>query len=385
MLKLIRKRFLAACCIVMLLLSAVVFPALAYEPSTLHNGSRGEEVRELQQDLITLGYLKGKADGVFGKQTENAVRSFQRKNKLTADGLAGAKTRALIRSKASGSASSAPAPSSASPDPTPAPAASGSSLFGGNYATIRSGQSGARVRTLQQALISLNYLKGNADGKFGKQTKAAVTAFQKANGLKADGIAGKKTLTALEKAGTSGPAPAPAATAEPTPAPAASESTAEAEAINPKIDPPAAGSVKLLSWYDDVKTSLSNGQQLLVYDPSSGLSWTLRVYARGRHCDAEPLTAQDTATLLKAFGGTKTWSQKGVYVRLPDGRWTVAATHDVPHDSSSIKDNNFDGHLCVHFYRTMEETKQNDPNYGVSNQETIRALWKSLTGQTITD
>ena len=89
--------------------------------------------------------------------------------------------------------------------------------------------------------------------------------------------------------------------------------------------------------------------------------------------------------MLKAFGGVNTWSQKGVYVRLPSGVWTIGSTHDNPHLSGHVTDNNFDGHLCVHFLRDMSEAKQNDPNYGVSNQETIRALWKSLTGETLTN
>ena len=33
----------------------------------------------------------------------------------------------------------------------------------------------------------------------------------------------------------------------------------------------------------------------------------------------------------------------------------------------------------------MEEAKQNDPNYGVANQETIRKLWKNLTGQDVSE
>ena len=358
----------------------------------------GEEVAQIQQALISLGYLKGTADGVFGNNTENAVRKFQRKNKLTADGLVGTKTKELLLSKASGfsapseSASSSSGNDSAATSGSNASAArgsgnasSGSSLFSGNYATIKSGSRGARVRTLQNALIALNYLSGNADGSYGKKTKAAVIAFQQGNNLKADGAAGKKTLTALEKAyqngekASSSPASAPAPAAPPAPG----QETADSGSINPKISAP--GSVQLLSWYDVVKPSLGGGSHLLVYDPSSGLSWTLRVLARGRHCDAEPLTAQDTRTMVKAFGGTNTWNQKGVYVRLPDGRWSVASTHDMPHDNGSIKDNDFNGHLCVHFLRTMEEAKQNDPNYGVANQKTIRKLWKSLTGQDVTD
>ena len=370
----------------------------AYQFTTLRHGMHGEEVAQIQQALISLGYLKGTADGVFGNNTENAVRKFQRKNKLTADGLVGTKTKELLLSKASGSSAPSESTSSSSGNDSAAASAgnasaargsgnasSGSSLFSGNYATIKSGSRGARVRTLQNALIALNYLSGNADGSYGKKTKAAVIAFQQGNNLKADGAAGKKTLTALEKAYQNGEKASSSPASDPAPAapPAPEQAAADSGSINPKISAP--GSVQLLSWYDVVKPALGGGSHLLVYDPSSGLSWTLRVLARGRHCDAEPLTAQDTRTMVKAFGGTNTWNQKGVYVKLPDGRWSVASTHDMPHDNGSIKDNDFNGHLCVHFLRTMEEAKQNDPNYGVVNQKTIRKLWKSLTGQDVTD
>ena len=60
--------------------------------TTLSMNSRGEEVTRLQQRLLDLGYLKGKVDGIFGKQTLEAVRNFQRNNKLTVDGIAGRNT-----------------------------------------------------------------------------------------------------------------------------------------------------------------------------------------------------------------------------------------------------------------------------------------------------
>ena len=89
--------------------------------------------------------------------------------------------------------------------------------------------------------------------------------------------------------------------------------------------------------------------------------------------------------MLKAFGGVNTWTQKAVYVNLPDGRWTIGSTHDMPHQSGSVKNNDFNGHLCVHFLRDMAEAQQNDPNYGVSNQQTIRTYWKRWTGGDIAD
>ena len=391
-------RFLCVLCLGVFLCVQAVPPAFAgYAATTLHNGSEGEDVRELQQALIDLGFLKGTADGKFGTNTENAVRAFQKKNKLTVDGLAGATTREMIRSQAeekkkktTSTATAAPTEtpaqstsSTAQPTATPAPGSGTVSSLFGTYATIRKGQKGDRVKTLQQSLITLGYLKGTADGIFGNATYKAVKAFQKANKLTADGIAGKKTLSAIQTAlaggGTSSPTASPTAkAADPTPAPAESE-----EDLNPKISGPSGSSVQLLHWFNDVKPSLSTGQHLLVYDPATGYSWTLRVLARGRHCDAEPLTKQDTNTMVKAFGGVNTWNQKAVYVKLPDGRWSLASTHDMPHDSGTIKDNGFNGHLCVHFLRDMDEAKKNDPNYGVANQETIRDYWKKLTGQEI--
>jgi len=63
--------------------------------------------------------------------------------------------------------------------------------------TYKLGSKGSGVKSLQNKLISKGYLKGRADGNFGKVTEAAVKKFQKANGLKADGIAGATTLKKL--------------------------------------------------------------------------------------------------------------------------------------------------------------------------------------------
>ena len=63
--------------------------------------------------------------------------------------------------------------------------------------TLKSGSSGEEVIRLQNRLSELGYFTLQADGQFGSDTKAAVKPFQSANGLKADGIAGSKTLTLL--------------------------------------------------------------------------------------------------------------------------------------------------------------------------------------------
>lgn len=72
--------------------------AMMYLPLevALKNGDAGPNVQVLQQLLVDAGYLS-KADGVFGNQTESAVKTYQNKNKLAVDGLAGVATIAKLR------------------------------------------------------------------------------------------------------------------------------------------------------------------------------------------------------------------------------------------------------------------------------------------------
>lgn len=64
-------------------------------------------------------------------------------------------------------------------------------------AVLRQGSSGGEVKELQRRLKKWGYYKGAVDGIYGKGTVAAVKYFQKKNGLKVDGIAGKATYEAL--------------------------------------------------------------------------------------------------------------------------------------------------------------------------------------------
>ncbi len=66
-------------------------------------GSTGTEVRQIQTRLKQWGYYKGSVDGVYGSGTRSAVIAFQRKNGLTADGVAGPATLAAIGLPSGGS------------------------------------------------------------------------------------------------------------------------------------------------------------------------------------------------------------------------------------------------------------------------------------------
>lgn len=320
---------------------------------TLRDGCYGEDVESVQTRLKELGYYKGIVDGRYGSGSIEAVKAFQKQHKLTADGLAGKGTFAVLFSdnakRADGSDITQEVP------PT-----------SGTYLTLRKGSSGDAVTRLQRELANLNYTV-NTNGTYTSETVAAVKAFQQRNGLTADGIAGENTQKKLYSGNC--------VTGD-TALPSLPEGAG-------KIDPPSKSEIQLLHWQRDIKPTLKSGAKFLVYDPATGLSWTLRLYSPGRHADSEPLTLTDTQVMFKAFGNQNTWNQKPVYVRLPDGRWTIGATHNVPHLSGSIKDNGFDGHLCLHFLRDMAEAEKNDPKYGVANQKTIRELWKKLSGQTL--
>ncbi len=69
----------------------------------IKQGNRGETVKTIQRKLKNWGYYKGAVDGIFGSQTREAVKYFQRKNGLTVDGIVGKKTLAALGMSSSSS------------------------------------------------------------------------------------------------------------------------------------------------------------------------------------------------------------------------------------------------------------------------------------------
>jgi len=177
-------------------------PPATPEPTrsgSLRNGDEGTDVAHVQQRLRELGYLSGRADGIFGNATERAVRDFQAANGLTADGVVGARTLAMLDSP---SAKSKSAAGSAGADTSratavPAPRTYTASTPNATYGYLAPGDSGSKVRTLQNRLIALGYLAGSASGNYDAETEEAVRAFQARNGQWVDGKAGPDTQTAL--------------------------------------------------------------------------------------------------------------------------------------------------------------------------------------------
>ena len=143
----------------------------------LYSGCTGDAVKTLQDKLNALGYNSGNVDGIFGAKTYAAVTAFQKANSLGVDGIVGKLTWGKLYCV------------------SPAMPVETTTVVG--RPMVSYGSRGDAVRKLQELLNALGYDCGSVDGIFGSKTKAAVLAFQKANGLAADGIVGPLTWAKL--------------------------------------------------------------------------------------------------------------------------------------------------------------------------------------------
>ncbi len=172
----------------MVCLSVLGFASSAM--ALLQRGDSGDEVSNLQEALAKKGLFNGPVTGFFGELTEAAVIRFQQANGLEADGIVGPATEAALsttRSSSSGSTTSGTTNTSAT---------GGTAIA--TTGTLRQGDEGDAVKSLQETLTKLNYYDGPITGFFGPLTEAAVIRFQEEKGLDADGIVGSQTLAALQ-------------------------------------------------------------------------------------------------------------------------------------------------------------------------------------------
>jgi peptidoglycan hydrolase-like protein with peptidoglycan-binding domain/surface antigen len=162
----------------------------------LRKGSIGSSVAIMQTLLNERGYNAGAADGIFGSGTYNAVIAFQRASSLSADGIVGYNTwSALAKDNVT-----APEVSLPSDKPSEEPSTDNSASFDpASMPMLRLWSTGENVKTMQNILNTKGYNAGSVDGIFGNGTYSAVIAFQRANGLVADGIVGYNTWSALAK------------------------------------------------------------------------------------------------------------------------------------------------------------------------------------------
>ena len=100
--------FLVIFTLILLIITGIILKSNKVEALSKY-GSRGDEVTQIQTKLKRWGYYNGNIDGIYGSQTQEAVKYFQRKNGLTVDGIAGPatlKAMGIYSSSSSGSSSS---------------------------------------------------------------------------------------------------------------------------------------------------------------------------------------------------------------------------------------------------------------------------------------
>lgn len=287
------------------------------------------EVKAMQARLIELGYLTGSADGDYGRATTDAVKAFQKQAGLTADGIAGASTQKAVYS------------SDAKSKKTEADEIE--DQLDSIKSTLSMGSSGSEVTSLQKRLINLNYMSGSADGSFGAKTRDAVMLFQKQTGLTVDGKAGKTTISKLF-----------ASSAEKydgkTTISSSSSSSSSGSSSSSK-----SGVILADWWTSDIQKVYSRGTIATVTDVKTGISWKVKRRGGTNHADTEPLTAEDTAKMKKAYGGSWSWNRRAIWVTV-NGKTYAASQNGMPHAVYSITDNNFNGHFCIHFLNSRTHT-----------------------------
>ena len=291
------------------------------DDDSLRMGDSGSAVKDLQTKLKKLGYYDGTVDSTFGSGTYAAVKAFQKKYNLTADGVAGSETLKKLDTAYKN------ADSNTSTDDD----------------SLRKGATGTAVKTLQTNLKKLGFYTAYVDGSFGATTESAVKAFQRKYGLTADGVAGSATLKKIE--------------------------SAVASASSGKI------TTERLDWFNGGKNVIPNGAVFQIKDVSTGLIFSARRQSGGNHMDAEPLTAEDTAILKKINGGTFSWRRRAVLVKY-NGHVYAASIYSEPHGTNTILDNNFDGQFCLHFYGSKTHgTDRVDADHQKCVEQAMKATW----------
>ena len=227
-----------------------------------------------------------------------------------------------------------------------------------DYATLKVGSTGTGVRNLVQELINQGYYKGSLTSEYTSAVANAVKAFQSANNLMADGVAGAATQHRLF--GTT-----PVGTVD-------YSNLSMVLYAAEKID-----------WFKGgIQELIPKGSNFKVYDVKTGIVWWAHRWSGGNHADIETLTAADTARLCRIYGvsSASQITEKTHWQRRPSlitvGTRTFAcALYGVPHndDGDTIKDNNMTGQICLHFTNSRTHGTNKVVSY---NEEAIEYAWQ---------
>ncbi|MBQ8161249.1 MAG: peptidoglycan-binding protein [Clostridia bacterium] len=210
------------------------------------------------------------------------------------------------------------------------------------------GDGGSNVKKLQKCLKALGYYTGAIDGDYGSGTKSAVKKLQKAKGLKQTGNADKNTIAAMFGESVSS---------------SSSSSTAKTY------------TTERLNWFKNGSSRIPKGSTFTVKDCKTGKTFQCKRWSGANHMDSEPLTKSDTATMKSIYGGTWSWKRRPILVKY-DGRVYAASMNGMPHGTTTIDNNNFDGHFCIHFYGSKTHgTKKVDSTHQNCVSQAMKYTW----------
>lgn len=376
------------------------------------DGSKGNTVEQIQQQLKKLGYFQGETTGYFGSQTVSAVKKFQAKRGLQADGIVGAGTYKRLFESASANVNGKNVISTKeiqtalkklgyytgkidgisggntknaiirfqkdnrlTADGIVGNGTSKILLAAANNSTKSESSSSTSsnsmsIKEIQAALKKLGYYTGTVDGVTGSKTKAAIKKFQSDNKLTADGVVGAVTRSKLAAVAAK---------------PAVSATTAAAAKK---------GGIQMLDWWTKASKILKIGTIAKITDVRTGKTFKIvRTYGTN-HADVEALTANDSKT-IKAIWGGWSWSRRPIVVEVNDIK-IAASMAAMPHagvDSKpantyvsqrsggysrgtnldGIKDNGMDGHIDLHFLNSKTHgTNKVDPKHQAAVREAAK-------------
>ena len=211
----------------------------------------------------------------------------------------------------------------------------------------KNGSRGNTVQYIQEAMDKAGFFEYDTyTSYYGSITEAAVKAFQKANGLDADGIVGPATATKIE-------------------ALQLVEKPVTRSSVSRKYG-------EYLDWWEEVRPTLERNKTVFeVKDFYTGISFKVKVTGGTNHADVEALTKADSEIIKEVWGGEFNWERRPVLVKYGD-RTIAASMTGMPHadlDSEpsrvwvsnrsdgygsgynydSVKSNGMDGHVDMHF------------------------------------
>lgn len=175
--------------------SGVLDATTANALATAAEGTPALMVDSLQTELVELYYYEGRVDGDFGPDTVTAVKAFQEAEGLDTSGSLDPETAEALAASHHEEVRSEHIDASGV-----TPASSDSEE--GQY---RAGDEDPEIAEMQKKLEALGYRPGSTDGRYGAETASAVLAFQKAEGLERDSIAGSEVLGRLDAPQAAGP------------------------------------------------------------------------------------------------------------------------------------------------------------------------------------